>query len=278
MKCPTRSHLRLLARFVVLGALFSSIMPFLGCVGPQRCVPQPAGLVGWWSAEGNARDRMGAHNGTLRGNVRFAPGKVGQAFNFSGWSGSVLVPDSPALRFTNAMTIEAWVCPAAYGQRYPGEIVSKWFGGADQLSYTTSINPLGKAYFLVSSDGRVSSPEVDHTVLCSIDTVPLNQWTHFAATYDGALLKVYLNGVLEDQATWSHGIFPGTAPLVIGANYIHSVFNGLIDEPAVYNRALSAPEIQAICKAGSAGKCRGAPSVQAPPTMPGNAPPKAPLH
>jgi hypothetical protein len=219
---------------------------------------------------------MGAHNGTLRGNATFAPGKVGQAFSFNGGSGSVLVPDAPALRFTNAMTIEAWVRPAAYGRGYPCEIVSKWFGDADQLSYTTSIDTSGKAYFLVSSDGLASAPEVDHTVLYTIHSVPLNQWTHFAATYDGALLKIYLNGVLEDQAPWPHSIFPGTAPLVIGANYIHSVFNGLIDEPAVYNRALLAPEIQAICKAGSAGKCRVAPLIQTPSTMPWSAPPKTP--
>jgi len=90
---------------------------------------------------------------------------------------------------------------------------------------------------------------------------------HFAATYDGAWLKVYLNGVLANQAAWTNGIFPGNAPLVIGANLIHSVFNGLIDEPAVYNRALSDTEIQAVYNAGSAGKCPSgtAPSITSQP-------------
>jgi len=64
-----------------------------------------------------------------------------------------------------------------------------------------------------------------------------------------------LNGVLENQSTWAQGVFPGTAPLVIGANYNDSVFNGLIDETALYSRALSDTEIQEIYSVGSAGKC-----------------------
>ena len=71
---------------------------------------------------------------------------------------------------------------------------------------------------------------------------------------------MYLNGVLENQVAWAEGIFPGTAPLVIGANYFDSVFNGLIDEISLYNRALSGTEIQQIYDAGSAGKC-GLPPV-----------------
>ena len=40
-------------------------------------------------------------------------------------------------------------------------------------------------------------------VLFTTHTVALNQWSHFAATYDGTWLKVYLNGALENQATWA---------------------------------------------------------------------------
>jgi hypothetical protein len=224
------------------------------------CVQTSTGLVGWWSAEGNARDQAGTNNGSLRGAATYGPGEVGQAFSFDGLNGSVLVPDTPALRFTNAMTIEAWVYPKAYGSGTQCEIVSKWFGNVNQLSYTTSIEYNGLAYFLVSSDGTTSTPDVDYTVIFTVNSVPLNQWSHFAATYDGATLRIYLNGVLENQVAWTQGIFPGTAPLTIGAANLTSVFNGLIDEPAVYNRALSDAEIQGIYSAGSAGKC-GLPPV-----------------
>jgi hypothetical protein len=229
------------------------------------CVLPPAGLVAWWSAEGSANDQLGTNNGALRGEVTFASGKVGQAFDFNGSGGSVLVPDAPALRFTDSMTVEAWIYPRAWGGS-PREIVSKWFGGNNQLSYTTSIGTSGQAYFLVSSDGRTSTRDVDYTDVYTTSTIPLNQWSHFAATYDGAWLKIYLNGTLENQVPWANGIFPGTAPLVIGEAYVTSLFNGLIDEPSVYSRALSASEIVEIYNAGSAGKCTP-PSIKAPPSI-----------
>ncbi len=75
------------------------------------CDPAPAGLVSWWTGEGNANDSFGTNNGTLQGGVSFSGGEAGQAFNFDGVSGTVLVPDSSSLRLTNQFTIEAWIKP-----------------------------------------------------------------------------------------------------------------------------------------------------------------------
>src|SRR5207253_739186 len=61
------------------------------------CVSPSSGLVGWWPAEGSASDVVGGNNGTLTNGVTFAPGKVGQAFNFDGISGAITVPASPSL-------------------------------------------------------------------------------------------------------------------------------------------------------------------------------------
>jgi hypothetical protein len=66
-------------------------------------------------------------------------------------------------------------------------------------------------------------------------------------------MRVYLNGHLDNQAAYSYGVFPGTNDLAIGAvvggvpvgEYSYS-FSGDIDEPAIYNRALSPLEIQQI--------------------------------
>jgi hypothetical protein len=231
---------------------------------PPSCMTCPAGVVAWWTGTGNASDQAGANNGTLRGGVTFAPGKVGQAFNFDGASGSVLVPDAPPLRATNGMTIEAWIYPRSFGGG-PREIISKWFGNGNQKSYSASIDPSGLAYFIVSGDGLATTQGVDDIMIYTTDTVPLNQWTHFAATYDGSSLKIYLNGILENEVPWSRGIFPGTAPLCIGEAYSQSLFNGMIDEPTLYNRALSASEIQAIYNAAESGKCGLPAAILVPP-------------
>src|SRR5207244_4569133 len=82
-----------------------------------------------------------------------------------------------------------------------------------------------------------------------------------AGTYDGTNAKIYINGVLEATIT-STGHFPldyGTRPVFFGTT--DETFNGKLtgelDEVSIYNRALSASEIQAINNAGANGKCKG---------------------
>ena len=76
--------------------------------------------------------------------------------------------------------------------------------------------------------------------------MPLNTWTHLAATYDGTVLALYVNGVQAATLVVSGPLITSTGALQIGGNAIWGEwFNGLIDEVRVYNRALSATEIQA---------------------------------
>jgi hypothetical protein len=228
------------------------------------CVLAPSGLVSWWQAEGNANDTMGCNSGVLVNGATFALGRVGQAFSFDGTNSYIRIADNPSLHFTNALTIEAWIYPTSLGTYH--NIVSKW-GVLDplQTAYTTAVVPDGRISLAVCASTNQSVTPVVCTV--STNSVPPNQWTHFAATYDGSALRMYLNGVCEDQVAYSQGVFPGTEVLAIGAagafagGQVLSPFAGLIDEAAVYNRALSPAEIAAIYNASSAGKCSSPPTV-----------------
>ena len=52
------------------------------------------------------------------------------------------------------------------------------------------------------------------------EDAPNLQWSPFAATYDGAVARLYLNGALGNQAPWTQGICPGNSPLAWNAgNY-----------------------------------------------------------
>ncbi len=114
---------------LVLGA-FSLAAVALLCLLPAYqassadCAPPPSGIISWWQAEGNARDLAGTNNGVLVSGATFAPGKVGQAFSFDGVRSHVQVPDNPNLRFTDAMTMEAWLYPTSLGVHH--EVISKW--------------------------------------------------------------------------------------------------------------------------------------------------------
>ncbi len=67
---------------------------------------------------------------------------------------------------------------------------------------------------------------------------------HVAATYDGAALKLYINGVLQKSATAAITIGSNTDVLSIGRMRDSSnFFGGKMDEVRIYNRALSLAEI-----------------------------------
>jgi len=249
---------------VVVSNSLGSVTSSSAVLAVAVCAPAPSGLVGWWPGEGNATDIAGGVNGTVQGGVGFAAGKVGQAFNFDGIASYIRIADTTNLRFTNALTIEAWIYPTSVGTWH--NIVSKWnFLDPLQTAYTTVVVPDGRIALGVCASGDQSVTPVVNTV--STNYVRTNQWTHFAATYDGSALRMYINGVCEDQVAYSQGIFPGNEALAIGAagavagGQVVSPFAGLIDEPAVYNRALSASEIAALYNTGSAGKCSLPPTV-----------------
>jgi len=73
-------------------------------------------------------------------------------------------------------------------------------------------------------------------------------------------LSIYVNGALDAAATVSGTMITTTEPVYIGGDpypgCAQYYFPGLIDEPTIYNRALSGTEISAIYSAGCGGKCR----------------------
>ena len=76
--------------------------------------------------------------------------------------------------------------------------------------------------------------------------LPLNTWSHIAATYDGTTIPLYVNAALVRNQAAVGTITRTTNPLRIGGNVIWGEwFHRLIDEVRIYNRVLSATEIQA---------------------------------
>ena len=80
------------------------------------------------------------------------------------------------------------------------------------------------------------------TTVTSTTTLPLHQWTHVAARYDGAQLRIFINGTLDTATTAATGTLSATTePVFIGGGYNH--FHGYLDDISIYNRALSDSEI-----------------------------------
>ena len=75
--------------------------------------------------------------------------------------------------------------------------------------------------------------------------MPLNAWSHVAATYDGAALRLYVDGAPAGSTAVTGSMAVTSGVLRIGGNNLwNEWFSGLIDEVRIYDRALSQAEIQ----------------------------------
>ncbi len=236
--------------------------------GVPLCTPPPADMVSWWKAENNGDDSVGTNHGTLQNGANFAAGKVGQAFSFDGVDDYVLVGDPiPAsLKIQNEITLMAWV----YIDEYPGreeELENLYMIAGSQYDGTGS----GVSIFVdgrTDPDGQTGIPpghihfqigNGSWHVTNSKTQIPLSEWVHIAATRKaGENGKIYYNGVLQpsESVPWSGNITYNGSWFAIGQQKDwNRPFKGLIDEVAIFNRALTAEEIAAIYNAGSAGMC-----------------------
>ena len=96
--------------------------------------------------------------------------------------------------------------------------------------------------------------------------VPVNRWSHLALTYDGATLRLYVNGRQASSRATTGTIRKTTDPLWIGGNHPYGeYFQGLIDQVRVYDRVLSPPDVRAEMStlSGSAPPSRAAGLVAA---------------
>ena len=157
-------------------------------------------------------------------------GRFGNALSFNGTNARVTVADSASLDLTTAMTLEAWVLPTVGGGWR--DVIYK---GPDDIYFLESSSSSGRP----ATGGTFANPIYGNSAL------PLNVWSHLAATYEGITLRLYVNGVQVSSRGVSRLITTSAGALTIGGDALYGQhFAGRIDEVRVYGRALSASEIQ----------------------------------
>lgn len=183
-------------------------------------------------------DSSGNNNHGSVSGANWVTGLAGNALSFDGVDDLVTIADANSLDLTTGMTLEAWVRPA--DRQGWSTVIAKERGG----------NNVG--YVLYASAGTDEPPQ--GSIVTASDDIgardrkllPLNTWSHLVTTYDGAQLRLYVNGSLVSSTAVTGAINTSSNPLRIGGNTVFSdeYFRGLIDEVRIYNRSLNEAEIQ----------------------------------
>ncbi len=176
-------------------------------------------------------DASGQNNSGTLTNATWTTGKYGSALSFNGTNSWVTVNNSTSLDLVSGFTLEAWVSPSTS---------SGW--------RTIAMKELDAIYYLYASNGTGPGAGMNiggyHEVF-GTSSLATNTWSYVAGTWDGATLRVYVNGTQVASKAVAGVLTTTTNPLRIGGNSRWGeYFSGKIDEVRVYNRALSASEIQ----------------------------------
>ena len=226
----------------------------LGAVGSTLRLP---GLVALWSGEGNGNDSVNGHDAIVSRKLNYAPAKIGLGFNFASPADTVSVPAFPALDVGagQGFTLTCWIAPTSAAIDEPlmewrgngrgiNQGVHLWiscdFGGVGGPGcvYANIVDAEGGVHFFASAPGIVQ-PGIFQQV---------------ALTYDktSGQGKIYYNGSLVTSEGLGSFTPKTDTSLLLGqrADVGDFHYQGILDEVSVFNRALSAAEIQADYEAG----------------------------
>lgn len=166
--------------------------------------------------------------------------KSGSCLQFDGVNDFVLVSDSPALDGMGELTVEGWFYPISIDVN--DTIVAKTNNSdATNASYLAYICAGNKLCFNVSSSANIVGVSSDNAVTTG-------RWYHFVGTYNGSGVTLYVDGGVQTETAALTGNVNSTeADIEIGGLGLkgEKYFYGMMDEVRIYNRSLSADDVEA---------------------------------
>lgn len=190
----------------------------------------PYGLTGRASLfEGTEYGAVGRFNTSI--DFENGIGSNGEYINFS--------TPAPMNSLGNQITLESWIM----AESFPSDptIIDK---GTSLLSFFVSSGASNLLTFILDTSAGAATT---YTADTDMNT---GEWYHVVATYNGSQVRLYLNGQLDDTPVARTGtVSTNNLDLIVGSGWSGTnpnafPFDGLIDEVAIYNRSLSAQEIQ----------------------------------
>ncbi len=245
----------------ILAMVVAAQIAGAGPAAATDCLPPPAGLISWYTGNGQAYDLAGTNHALPHGALAYVPGQVGSAFGFDGASAYLDVLDSDDLDFGVAdnFTIAAWMLFQA-GSSSPQFIL-------DKRQLLAPGDARGLALFL--QDGRIALQLNDgsgSTNFISGGADLRDGAFHFVAVSvdrsspTGGFMQVDDQEVLRFDPTVRPGDLSTASMLRIGRYMFDNMADywlaGALDELDLYSRALTVGELEELRAAVPAGKCQ----------------------
>jgi|GEM_PF-2427829 len=205
-------------------------------------------LVAHWPFDGNTDDRIGNYDGTPSNGPTFSgSGQLGGAISFDGNddrvdAGVIDIPGS-------TLTLAAWVRPETFdGFSNEARFISKatTTNGNDHFWMLGNYGD-GTALRFRLKTGTSSSATT--TLISPEGQLPLGEWSHVAATYDGSTMRIFLNGTQIAEIGKTGALATnGSVNVGLGNQPVssHRPLDGMLDDARIYNKALSATELASI--------------------------------
>ena len=224
----------------------------LTCVAQVPSYVPNEGLVAWYDFDNDVADASeNDHNGSVFG-ASFVESPLNGAVSFDGSDDYLEIPTSPVFEdMVHELTLSAWFKKT---NSNTGTIVAKrnFVGNpcGERHHFELTCMPDNSVFFSASHN----CIELNNTQVQSApDVFQLNEWTHVAVTYDNGVLLMYVNGevVLEHDEGYrellpnNHWINFGRIHRSGGVSFFNE-YAGDIDESGIWNRVLSAEEINLL--------------------------------
>jgi hypothetical protein len=213
----------------------------------------PTGMISYWKLDEGidyvVKDLVGDNHGMIYG-ATWTAGKVDGALSFDGYNDYVRIPNSNCYNFTEAVTAEVWVRPNGNPGHYQ-MLLEKgtWAGNASWFFFGHRYTGYLNYIFGIGIPGGINYASAP-----MIGNLEDKAWSHLVGTYDRQNIKIYVNGVLNNQVAWTEPIRLNPYDLYISYDPQGWYFKGDVDEVAIYDRALTACEIFQHYSNGLAGK------------------------
>lgn len=200
----------------------------------------------WLFDEGSgevAKDSsLNGNDAEFNGNPQWAAGRFGQGISFDGASDYLSAQDSDSLDVGGEeMTIVAWINADGWPASW-NHIIRKT--PENPRIYILGVHDTSLAFIFLKTEAQQIEDIQGATNL------PNGEWIHLAMTYDGAEVRIYVNGEIDATAPASGAIEASADELRIGRGAPGGYFSGALDEIAIFRVALEQDEIKDVMDNG----------------------------